>query len=255
MSEARLILGDCLDILPTLATDSVDIVMTSPPYNTLPTKYAPSGLHGERKKGINHWLAKATNGYQDNRPEEEYQDWLCEVIRECCRVARGLVWVNHKVRYRDGQALHPARFLPFPIYSEVIWNRGGSMALNCRRYAPSHECLLGFGQPHWWNDDLNGRMSVWAINPQQSHDHPCPFPIEMARRPILSSCPPGGTVLDPFMGSGTTAIACIQTGRNFLGVEIDPAYHAIARKRLAEVDGPLFPFEPSLFPDPAEVPS
>ena len=63
---------------------------------------------------------------------------------------------------------------------------------------------------------------------------------------------PGETVLDPFAGSGTTGIACLHTGRKFIGIEISPDYHAIARKRLAEVDGPLFAaVQPSLF-TPAE---
>jgi DNA modification methylase len=224
--------GDCLEILRTLPSGSVDAVVTSPPYNTLPSKHAPSGLHADRKSGINKWINKAANGYADQRDEGEYQEWLREVVAECLRVSRGLVWINHKVRYRDGFAVHPARMLPFPIYAEVIWDRGGSMALNCKRYAPSHECLLAFGERAYWDDSLNTTMSVWRISAQRSEDHPCPFPIEIARRPIVSSCPPGGTVLDPFMGSGTTGVACMQTGRKFIGIEIDPGYFEIARKRI-----------------------
>lgn len=168
-------------------------------------------------------------------PEAAYQEWLARVVGECLRVSKGLVWINHKIRYRDGQAIHPARFLPFPIYSEVIWARAGSMALNCRRFAPSHECLWGFGKPHWWNNASNRLLSVWRI-PQVVNrtDHPCPFPVEIARRPIEASCPPDGIVLDPFAGSGTTGVACIKTGRRFIGIEKDPGYFAVAEKRIAE---------------------
>jgi DNA modification methylase len=230
----KLIHGDCLEVLRGMEDDCVDAVVTSPPYNTLPAKHSPSGLHGERKSGVNKWIAKAANGYADQRDEGEYQDWLREIITECLRVSRGLVWINHKVRYRDGYAVHPARMFPFPIYAEVIWDRGGSMALNCKRYAPSHETLLAFGERDYWDDSLNTKMSVWRIAPQRSEEHPCPFPEEIARRPIVSSCPPDGTVLDPFMGSGTTGVACVNAGRDFVGIEMNAEYFATAQRRIAD---------------------
>jgi site-specific DNA-methyltransferase (adenine-specific) len=239
--EFDLRLGDCLNVMREMSDGSVDAVVTSPPYNTLPASNKPSGLHGP-KGGRGKWVAKAANGYFDQRPEAEYQAWLRKVVAECLRVSRGLVWVNHKVRYRDGYAVHPVRFLPFPIYAEVIWDRRVSMALNCKRYAPSHECLLAFGKRAYWDDSLNTCMSVWQIAPQRSEDHPCPFPLEIARRPVMSSCPPGGTVLDPLLGSGTTGVACINTGRNFIGIEIDPGYFTIAERRIAAAreKDPLF---------------
>jgi DNA modification methylase len=196
-TAAAVVQGDCLELMKQLI-GGVDCVVTSPPYNTLPSEHKPSGLHAERKSGVNKWIQKAANGYFDQRPENEYQDWLLRVIKDCYRATRGLVWVNHKVRYRDGEALHPVRFLPLPIYAEVIWNRRGSMALNCKRYAPSHEVILGFGRPYTWNDDLNTELSVWDIPPQLSEEHPCPYPEEIPMRLIKSSTDEGDTVLDPF---------------------------------------------------------
>lgn len=196
--------GDCRGVLPEL---SCDIVVTSPPYNTLPSEHAPSGLHAERATGVNKWIAKSASGYFDQRPEDDYQAWLNNILGICLERARGLVWVNHKVRYRDGVALHPARIMPFPIYTEVIWDRGISMALNCKRYAPSHEMLLAFGKPHYWDDSLNTTMSVWRIQPAQGSKHPCPFPESLATRPIVSSCPPDGVVLD-VLPSRNSNVAC-----------------------------------------------
>jgi site-specific DNA-methyltransferase (adenine-specific) len=233
MSSVQLYQGDCLEVMRGMDDKSVDCVVTSPPYNTLPAANKPSGLHGP-KGGRGKWVAKAADGYFDQRDETEYQEWLRSVITECLRISKGLVWVNHKVRYRDGLAVHPVRFLPFPIYAEVIWDRRGSMALNCKRYAPSHEYLLAFGDRAYWDDSLNTFMSVWQIAPQRSEDHPCPFPLEIARRPILSSCPPNGIAFDPFMGSGTTGVAAIQTGRNFIGIELDANYFAIAQRRIED---------------------
>lgn len=228
--------GDCLELLSDIADASIDCTVTSPPYNTLPTSHKPSGLHGQRKTGVNKWILKASQGYADTKPEMNYQHWLQYVCAECLRATNGLVWINHKTRYRDGWAVHPVRFLPFPIYAEVIWDRRVSMALNCKRYAPSHETLLAFGSPSYWDDSQNSLMSVWRMQFDRSDDdHPCAFPIDLALRPIKSSCKPGGTVLDPFSGSGTTGEACLQLGRKYIGIEKEERYCESAANRLRKL--------------------
>lgn len=233
----EIINGDCLVELPKLAARGVvvDAVVTSPPYNTLPQSGEATGMHRGNK-----WVQKAGGGYEghaDNLDEREYQVWLGRVVGLCLELSRGLVWVNHKIRYRDGVGVHPLRFLPYPIYSEVIWDRGGSMALNCKRFAPSHEVIYGFGRPQFWDDEANTLMSVWRINPQLSDLHPCPFPVEIPRRLIRASVPKGGTVLDPFAGSCTTGEAAIIEGRNFIGIEQSADYCAIGEARIQRAKG------------------
>ncbi len=232
--------GDCLDVMRGMANDSIDVTMTSPPYNTLPTSNKASGIHAQRKSGVNKWIARAAAGYADSKPESQYQSWVAHVIGECGRVSKGLVWVNHKVRYRDRFAVHPARFIPFPIYAEVVWNRKVSMALNCKRFAPSHEALWAFGEPHYWDDTQNKLMSVWDMPfDRDDNDHPCAYPIELAARPIRSSCPSGGIVIDPFCGSGTSLLAASREGRKAIGIEIEERYCEIAAKRLSQEVLPL----------------
>jgi len=223
--------GDCREVMSALP--DVDCVITSPPYNTLPATNNPSGLHGP-KGGRGKWVKKAAEGYADQRDEVEYQEWMLEILSRAFELCRGLMWVNHKTRFRDGVGIHPARMFPWPIYSEVIWDRRGSMALNAKRFAPSHEFLLAFGSPHWWDDNLNTRMTVWRIAPVRGSDHPCPFPRRLISAPIASSCPPDGVVLDPFMGSGTALDEAKRLGRRSIGIEIEERYCEIAADRCSQ---------------------
>jgi site-specific DNA-methyltransferase (adenine-specific) len=231
IGNATLYLGDCLTILPSL---KADVVITSPPYNTLAPNAKPSGLHAERKTGRNAWMDKQS-GYFDQRTEEEYQAWQQQVLAACL-LSAPLVWINHKTRYRDGHGIHPLTFYKAPLFAEVVWDRGISMALNCGRYAPSHEYWFGFGKPAFWDDTLNAKMSVWRVPPgiekDSTVDHPCPYPPKLVEPLIQSSAHASATVLDPFMGSGSTGIACHRLGRKFVGIELEPRFFDMACERI-----------------------
>lgn len=233
IGNATLYLGDCKDILPSLKADAV---ITSPPYNTLNPDAKPSGLHAERKSGINIFMAKQ-GGYFDQMPELEYQKWQRDCLNMFCESAP-IVWINHKTRYRDGVGIHPLTFYTgHPLFAEVVWDRGGSMALNCGRFAPSHEYLFGFGKPKTWDNDVNKMLSVWRISPgadkSSDNDHPCPFPLALVK-PIIKACVADGGCIDPFMGSGTTGVAAMQMDRKFIGIEREPKYFEIACRRIED---------------------
>jgi site-specific DNA-methyltransferase (adenine-specific) len=217
--RVRLYLADCLDVLPTIEGNSLDVCVSSPPYNMIP-KTKPSESH------------------PDDMSQSEYEEWMRDVFGECVRVCRGLVWVNHKTKFENKEAHHPIRFLPWPIHGEVVWDRGGSLTLNANRYAPCHEYILAFGVPHFWSRENDCLLTVWRIPPETGVDgHPCPFPVEIPLRCIASSCPPGGVAIDPFMGSGTTGVACVRKNRQFIGIEKEPKYFAIAQRRIQEALG------------------
>ena len=236
--------GDCLEIMKTWPDKCVDITITSPPYNTL-FGIRNSGLHKN-----NAWVKKAQKGYSldadhntEGMDEDKYQKFINSVVSECLRISKGLVWINHKIRYRKKQGIHPLRFLNFPIYCEIIWARDGSLAMNNKRFALSHEYIYGFGTPHFWDDALNTKMTVWHVHsPPQGFDHPCPYPEALISPLIVSSCPENGIVFDPFIGTGTTAIAAVKRNRSFVGIEIMPNYIKIAQHRidLEMAQGKLF---------------
>jgi len=193
-----LILGDCLAVLPTLATGSVDAVITDPPYGA----------------GIADW---------DTEPLR--QDCLTEMLRVSTGpvLAFGSCYPEHMARVFS---------LTPPPQRVLIWNVSFSQS-KARRNG-----MFYHWQPiYCWG--LAGTAAVGTDvfrfptdNIQHGFAHPGMKPLRLMRR--LVSLFQVKTILDPYMGSGTTGVACVQTGRRFLGIEIDPAYFAIAEKRIAE---------------------
>ncbi|MFA4973528.1 MAG: site-specific DNA-methyltransferase [bacterium] len=243
----RLILGDCADVLRGMDSGMCDCAMTSPPYNTLTNDKAPRTYRPGDK-----WMAKTRSGYADTMPEEEYQAWLQGIVRELLRTCSGLVWVNHKTRYREGVGIHPLHILgEFPLWAEVVWDKGGATTFNQRRFATSNEYLFAFGRPQYWDARHDDLLSVWRIAAERGAEHPCPFPEEIALRPVVASCPPDGIVLDPFLGSGTTLAVAERCGRRGIGIEENSAYFDIACRRVeAAASQPRLEFEEKPKRDP-----
>jgi DNA modification methylase len=211
VGDATLYHGDCLDVFHRLPR--VDVVVTSPPYNHL-QQGAGGGLF-KNSTTVAKWHA----AYEDRMPERVYQRYLVTRLQHAYDLAKGLMWVNHKVRHRRGQAIHPLQFLTFPLYCEVIWDRGGSMALNSQRFATSHEGIWAFGHPHYWNRQMNTRLSVWRVGPESDPTHPCVTPAKLIEPIIVASCPHRGVVLDPFCGTARVGHVALRLGRRFIGIE------------------------------------
>jgi DNA modification methylase len=215
-------------VLPSLS--KVDIVVTSPLYNQF--------HHNENGTGMfkgDKWLKKSANGYDDKMPEGDYQDLLRRVFDVCEKKTKGLMWINHKLRYRSKVGIHPARIFDYPIYAEIVWDRRVSMTQNANKFCPSHEYVYGFGTPHYWNKSFNHKMSVWQIAPHSDKVHPCVFPEKLIEPLILASCPLGGTVLDPFGGVFTTGIVSLKHGRKFIGIEKEKKYFDEGVKRITKL--------------------
>ena len=125
---------------------------------------------------------------------------------------------------------HPIDWLSdFPIWQEIIWYRRLVRPLTNRVHS-QHEYIYQIGRPKIWND--MGYSSIWDIVRGKGINHPCPFPINLPKRCINLSTNEGNWVLDPYLGSGTTALAAIQTNRRFIGIERDPHYFDSACKTI-----------------------
>jgi DNA modification methylase len=225
IGSATLYLGDCMEY----GFPSCHIAVTSPPYNL--NKRASGG--GTSTRSYEDW-------YFDDLPEREYQGWQRMVLSRLLDACEGSIFYNHRIRYawhsrnkfRTTSSLyHPMQWIAdFPIWCEIVWNRRGTTGHRNGRCAIADERIFQIGKPHIFND--MGYTTVWDISPEKSSDHVCPFPVEIPSRCIAMATNPGDTVIDPFMGSGTTGEAAVTMGRNFVGYEIDGRAFDIACERL-----------------------
>jgi site-specific DNA-methyltransferase (adenine-specific) len=192
--------ADCRQILPFIEDGSVDAVVADPPYNV----------------GCRY------NGYDDLRPDSEYESWCREWFFECRRIAkRVVVFPGHKGFIRG------------------IWHRIEKPAgIGCW-YKPGNP--RGGGAFQWcewepwllYGKDRIGKSDVIRATISRQDgvgNHPCPKPLGLMVE--LISRLKAKVVLDPFMGTATVGVACLAAGIDFIGIEIDPGYFEIARRRL-----------------------
>ena len=243
-------LGDCLDVMRGMDAGIVDAVITSPPYNMA---LSPGGNgRGMYRIGRNWKGGRFYDGYgthDDAMPIDEYNEWQRNLLAECWRVTNegGAIFYNHRPRIEHGKARLPLDMdFGLPLRQIITWDRKAGIGVNLRHYCSIYEWVFVFAKPDFKLVDhsASSHGDVWRLGIEhQETGHPAPFPLTLPLKVIETTG--AQTVLDPFMGSGTTGVACVKTGRNFIGIEIDPTYFAIAQKRIDEaaMQLPLFAAE------------
>jgi DNA modification methylase len=245
--------GDCLERMKEIPDGSVDLTVTSPPYDNMRTYNGNNELWGEHI-------------------------WY-DVIAELYRVTSDggvVVWVVGDATIKGSetgtsfkQVIH-AMQCGFNLHDTMIWEKTGSGALGSQLcYGQNFEYMfvLSKGKPDTVNlicdrenvvksgkvtvnssltadkksttriverKPFGKRTNIWRIQPQQKSDHPAPFPETLARDHILSWSNEGDTIFDPFMGSGTTGKMAKLLNRRFIGIELDKDYFEIAKKRIED---------------------
>lgn len=229
--------GDCLELMKTLPRGCVDMVFTSPPYNLGVS--SGGGLKGATKSGKwkNAELAKGYETYSDDMPYADYVEWQKKVLTECWSLLSntGAIYYNHKPRVQNGLLQTPLDLNPnLPVRQIVIWERAGGINFSPSFYLPTHEWIVIFAKPEFRlkSKGASGIKDIWKVNQERNNPHPAPFPVDLPKMAIESTnCQ---TIFDPFMGSGTTGVAAMELGRNFIGTELSPEYFAIAQQRIAQ---------------------
>lgn len=261
--QVKLLLGDALDQLRTLPDGSVDCIVTSPPYYSLrdygtPGQYGLESTPAEYVETMRALFAEARRVLTDDGTL-----WLN--LGDSYYSAKGRPHgVDAKqsarrgfLRPLDGPGLGfprksllmiPARVAialqddGWTLRSEITWRRTSAVpepTAKDRPWRTTERLFLFSKAPRYWFNraPLAGAEDVWTIEPDRGGDsgnHTAPFPIELPIRCIKAGCKPGGTVLDPFSGSGTTGAAARQLGRKYIGIDLNSAYHDLAKARFAQ---------------------
>lgn len=232
-ARAVLHLGESLEIMRSLPSGSVDAIVTDPPYSS------GGYVRGDRMQSTRKKYVSTDAKHQipafsgDNRDQRGYLAWSALWMSEARRIAKpgalicvfsdwrqlptttdaiqaaGWLWRGVAVWGKANARPYPGRYCAQAEF--IVWGTNGPRP-------PAGKCARGL----WIADVPRGKERV----------HITQKPVEVMSG-IVSAIEPGGTVLDPFAGSGTTAIACAEAGLNFIGIEQDPDIHAAALKRLA----------------------
>lgn len=231
-----------------LDDNSIDLIVTSPPYNI-----------GSKKGGDNNlWKSNIDyENYTDDRDEEEYQKWQIELLNEMYRVLTpgGSVFYNHKARSRGNRVILPSSWIEksqMIIRQVIIWDRMGSVNVNDTHFLPTTEYIywltkstkdIRFKRQTYQMESgkemgmIQPLTEVWREQADMGNEHPAPYPIALVDR-IIPSILAGGegniVVLDPFMGSGTTAISAIKHNCEWIGFEMSEVYKKMAEDRIAK---------------------
>ena len=227
--------GKCEEVMSRLPSESMDLVVTSPPYN-LRNSTGNGMKDGRGGKWSNAALLKgyAEAEYKDNLPHEEYVEWQRNCISEMMRLLKpnGALFYNHKWRVQAGLLQDRADIVSgFPVRQIIIWRRKGGINFNKGYFLPTYEVIYMIAKKEFvLAKGSNSYGDIWEISQETKNDHPAPFPVALIERIISSTN--AEIILDPFMGSGTTALAATKLGRKFVGIELSKNYIEAAEKRL-----------------------
>jgi len=255
-----LYLGDCLELLPKLPENSIDMIFADPPYNLSNGGFT---VHAGRRVSVNKGEWDKSRGFEDDY--EFHRRWL----ESCKRILKpnGTIWISgtyHSI-YQCGHALQA---LGYHILNDIAWFKpNGSPNLSCRYFTASHETLI------WARKDKTGKHtfnykdiktkdwpedffkkpykqmrsvwyipedeSVWIINTPKREEkifgkHPTQKPLALLERIILASSKDNFIILDPFTGSSTTGIAAVKLNRKFIGIDTNEDYLKLSEKRFNE---------------------
>ena len=230
--------GDCIEEMNKLEAGSVRVVVTSPPYN-LKNSTGNGMKDGRGGKWSNAALINGYDNHHDTMPHDQYVKWQRNCLTAMMRLLRddGAIFYNHKWRVQDGLLQDRQDIVSgFPVRQIIIWQRSGGINFNAGYFLPTYEVIYLIAKPKFkLAPKANAMGDVWTIPQEKNNPHPAPFPLELAQRCLEAVG--AGPVLDPFLGSGTTAVAAERLSLSWMGIEKSPAYCEIARQRLEKVIG------------------
>lgn len=216
-----IIQGDCIEELKKLPSNSIDSVVTDPPYMIGATSVG----RPDSKAGT--WVDMENSAY-----------WFAAWMQECKRVLKSTGYLLCFGNWRSIPVLIRALAMSeMPATSCMVWDKDWIGPAGKRQLRPRYEVVIFSAMPEARIDDRSAPdifKCKWQAGNMKTTKHPAEKPVELILHLCRLTTPPGGTVLDPFAGSGTTGVAAKQEGFDFILIERDPEYIEIARERLGE---------------------
>lgn len=220
--DVKLYCGDCLDVLRTLPDASVDAVVTDPPYML---GHAASRRSADKPMG---WT-------EINNAAHWYRAWMSEAWRVCKDAAP--IWICANVKSLPVLSCAAASIGGMSHISTLVWDKDWPSVGSMRGLRQNYELVLLFAKPDFAIADRSV-PDIWKVKwgGHKPTGHPAEKPVALIRKTLeVSNVAGGATVLDPFAGSGTVPVACVEHGCKFVGSELDENWHAYAVDRVAAV--------------------
>jgi len=235
MELNKIICGDCLEVMKSMGTGTIDCVVTSPPYNLGGDFHICN--NGKRT------TYGAYNTFCDKQDEKEYQENQIKVLQELYRITKNdsFCFYVHKERIIKNEIISPIEWIKktdWKIMQTVVLDMSATANVDKRRFFPVHEyifVLCKHKDAKLHND--HKLTSVWKTKkvPRKISGHPATFDYNIPFECILAATDEGDIVLDCYMGTGTTALAALFTNRKYIGIEIDKTYCSKTIKELEKV--------------------
>lgn len=214
MSDIKLYQGDCLEVMKQIPDKSVDCVITDPPYST-PT--------------ISSFGRELVKKVSDLSIQETYMKFLCEMLEKKLK-DNGRVFIFCDDKY------YPSIYRAFYEWQNIqmiIWNKnkigmGNPIRKQHELIVYANRCAFDYNR----TDNITHYPSILSFDSVKNKIHPAQKPVELIEHILKGFTNCGDTVLDMFMGSGTTGVACKHLNRNFIGIELDEEYFRIAENRI-----------------------
>jgi site-specific DNA-methyltransferase (adenine-specific) len=220
--------GDCLELMKELPDESVDLIVTDPPYKM---NHSTGGCTNIGFK--NKWQGniKAGNTVMNFDTDIKFGQWLPSVYRILKQNSHAYIFTNDKNMY---ELLCETQKVGFKLSNILVWRKNN--ATPNRYYMKNCEFVLfiykGFAKPI---NDMGCKVVIDCDNISgKLKQHPTEKPTELLELYIRNSTKENDIVFDPFMGSGSTCVAAINTNRHYIGFELDEKYFEVAQKRIAE---------------------
>ena len=237
IGDATLYRGDCREVLAAIR--SVDVVVTDPPYDVTPTSITHYSNPGMIKAGWMGTSYPANHGKMFQVPE--FGDWMGVVFESCAADADAYFMSNDKVLMDMRSAAASAGW---KFHNLLVWQK--PVGIPNRWYFKDCEFALYMWRGKAKTIRQPSSCQTFRAGHVRDRRHVSQKPVELIAHYVANSSDLGDLVLDPFMGVGTTGVACARLGRRFVGIEIDADYFRIACERIeaAYDQGDLFAAEP-----------